>query len=345
MTVDGATIDAAMTAAIAESRAALGVSSPNPPVGAVILDAAGRVVGRGHTQQAGGPHAEVMALRQAGTAARGGTAVVTLEPCDHTGRTGPCTEALRAAGIASVYYALDDPNPAAGGGAETLRAAGVEVFSGIASDDASAGPLRGWLFRQRHGRPMVTVKMATTLDGRVAAPDGTSQWITGTAARARAHHQRAEIDAIVIGTSTAVRDDPSLTARDVQGALYSRQPIRVVMGRRDLPAGARLHDGAAPTRHLRTHDPAEVLEALPDALWVLVEGGPTVIGAFFAAGLVDEIEAYLAPVILGAGMPGVEIPGVTTLGDARRFVVTGTERLGDDVLIVLGVPGTDTAVT
>lgn len=325
----------AMRLAIDESRAAVGLSSPNPPVGAVIIGPDGTVVGSGHTQPAGGPHAEIQALADAGPAAAGATAVVTLEPCNHTGRTGPCSAALIEAGVARVVYALDDPNPAAAGGAHRLAGAGIAVTGGVLAGEAAGGPLRAWLFRQRHGRPFVTVKIAETLDGRIAAPDGTSQWITGSAARDRAHAQRAEIDAIVVGTGTVLADDPALTARTPDGALRARQPVRVVMGERDIPPAARVRDGTAPLRHSRTHDPATVLAGLDEALWVLVEGGPSVAGAFLAADLVDEIEAYLAPTVLGAGAPSLAVPGVTTLTDARRFTFTGADMLGEDVLLRL----------
>ena len=199
-------LEAALALAVDESVAARGVSTPNPPVGAVILDRDGAVVGRGRTAPAGGPHAEVVALADAGEAARGGTAVVTLEPCDHTGRTGPCTQALIAAGIGRVAYAAADPNPLAAGGAHTLRAAGIEVIH-LATEP---WPLTEWLFRQRHGRPVVTVKLAATVDGRIAAPDGTSRWITGPQARgAGARRKRAQLDAIIVGTGTVVADDPA----------------------------------------------------------------------------------------------------------------------------------------
>ena len=294
-----------MRSAIEESEHALGISSPNPPVGAVIIGADGTIVGRGYTREPGGRHAEVDALAQAGTAARGATAVVTLEPCNHTGRTGPCTEELIGAGIANVVYAVGDPNPLASGGANRLRSAGVHVAAGLLEAQARSGPLRQWLFRQQTGRPFVTVKMAATLDGRIAAPDGTSQWITGPQARARAHRQRAQIDAIVVGTGTVVRDNPSLTARYDDGTLAPHQPVRVAMGERDVSSRAAIADAAAPFVHVRSHDPADVLAALPDATWVLVEGGPSIIGAFLNAGLVDEIDAYIAPAVLGAGASGL----------------------------------------
>ena len=324
--------DGAMLRAIDASRAAQPISSPNPPVGAVILAPDGTVVGVGATQPPGGPHAEVMALRQAGESARGATAVVTLEPCNHTGRTGPCAQALLDAGIAEVVYAVADPNPTAAGGAETLRAAGVTVHDGVGRDAAETGPLRPWLFRQRYGRPLVTAKVASTIDGRIAAPDGTSQWITGPDARAHAHEIRSRIDAIVVGTGTALRDNPKLTARRPGGQPYPHQPTRVVVGRRDLPGDAALRDDPGYV-HVRGHDPADVLAALPDALWVLVEGGPSIIGAFADADLIDEIDHYLAPALLGAGASSVGAHRVTTLSDSRTFRRDHVSELGVDLYV------------
>lgn len=328
-------VRAAMTLAREQAEAARGVSTPNPPVGAVVLDASGVVVGAGHTQRVGGPHAEVMALRQAGAAARGGTAVVTLEPCDHTGRTGPCTGALLAAGIRRVAYAVDDPDPVAGGGAETLRAAGVEVIAGVSVDAAATGALAGWLHRRRTGRPRVTAKVAATLDGRIAAPDGTSRWITGPAARDHVHLERERLDAIVVGTGTVLADDPELTARHPDGTLRPHQPQRIVMGHRGVPAGSRLHAVGSPPLLVHSHDPTDVVAAAGDALEVLVEGGPVVLGAFFGAGLVDRVQAYLAPTVLGAGRLAVDDLSVGTLSQAHRFRRESVRELGDDILITL----------
>ncbi|MFZ2511504.1 MAG: bifunctional diaminohydroxyphosphoribosylaminopyrimidine deaminase/5-amino-6-(5-phosphoribosylamino)uracil reductase RibD [Gordonia sp. (in: high G+C Gram-positive bacteria)] len=325
----------AMALAIDTSRDAVGISSPNPPVGAVILDCRGEVVGVGYTQPPGGRHAEIVALDEAGDRARGGTAVVTLEPCNHTGRTGPCAQALIDAGVAAVHYAIADPNPQAAGGAETVRAAGIDVIGGVLEAAARQGPLRHWVFRAAHGRPFVTAKIASTLDGRVAAPDRTSQWITGSAAREHAHAQRALLDAIIIGTGTALADDPSLTARRPDGALYSHQPVRVVVGNRELPADAKLRDGTSSLIQVRSYAPADVLAALPDALWVLLEGGPGIIGAFLAAGLVDELQVYLAPIILGDGHPAVLDRSVQTLTQAHHFHRDGVTDLGDDLLLTL----------
>lgn len=323
----------ALAAAIAVSGSALGVSTPNPPVGAVVLDAHGAVVGRGATEAPGGRHAEVVALDAAGDRARGGTIVVTLEPCDHHGRTGPCTGRILAAGLARVVYAVSDPNPEASGGAETLRRAGVEVSR--ADDDevlaARSGPLRAWLHRQAHGRPLVTWKYAASLDGRVAAADGSSKWITGPVSRRHAHARRQEIDALVVGTGTLAADDPALTARTDDGRPAPRQPLRVVMGLTDVPADATVRGDDGRFRQLATRDPAEALALLGDVCHVLVEGGPRLAGAFLAAGLVDEVDAYLAPLVLGAGRSAVEGAGVGTLTDAHGFEIRETTLLGDDV--------------
>ncbi|WP_051918578.1 bifunctional diaminohydroxyphosphoribosylaminopyrimidine deaminase/5-amino-6-(5-phosphoribosylamino)uracil reductase RibD [Prescottella defluvii] len=324
-----------MRLALEASQAVRGSTSPNPPVGAVILDVSGAVAGVGATQPPGGPHAEVVALAAAGQRARGGTAVVTLEPCNHRGRTGPCSQALIDAGIAAVHFAARDPNPAAAGGAQTLRDAGVTVTAGTLADDVEHGPLRAWLHRQRTGRPHVTWKFAATLDGRSAAADGTSQWITGPEARARVHADRARLDAVVVGTGTVLEDDPWLTARLPDGSLAPHQPLRVVVGTRDVPATARVLDDAAPTLIVRTRDVDEVLAALADHDDVLVEGGPRLAGAFLAAGRVDRIQAYIAPVVLGAGSHAVEDAGVSTIADALRFRRENVEVLGDDLLLNL----------
>ncbi len=312
-------------------------ADPNPRVGCVVTDRAGRVVGTGHHRGAGTPHAEVDALARAGAAARGGTAVVTLEPCDHTGRTGPCTTALLDAGIASVRYAVADPDAAAAGGADHLTAAGVDVeleddpALRSAAEDLNAT----WLHARRTGRPWVTWKTATTLDGRTAAADGTSRWITGEAARADVHALRARVGAVLVGTGTALADDPALTVRDADGAAAARQPLRVVAGTRPLPEGARLLDASAPTLVVASHDPAEVLAAMTERgiHHVLLEGGPTLAAAFLRAGLVDEVVTYLAPALLGSGPAAVGDLGITTIADAVRLETTDVTVLGGDVRV------------
>lgn len=327
-------LESAMRLAIARSETVRGATSPNPAVGAVILDAQGRLAGIGATAPPGGPHAEVLALAQAGALARGGTAIVTLEPCSHQGRTGPCTTALAQAGIAAVHFAVADPNPAAAGGARVLAASGIAAAEGLLAAEAEAGPLGAWLFRQRHGRPRVTLKFAAGLDGRSAAADGTSQWITGPLARARVHEERARFDAILVGTGTVLADNPSLTARRPDGTLREHQPLRVVVGLRELPADANILDGSAPTLHVRTHDPREALEALAGQTCdVQLEGGPLVAGRFVAAGLVDRVQMYQAPVVLGAGKAAIEDAGIATLSQALRLRRVSVEELGPDLLV------------
>ena len=309
-------------------------ADPNPRVGCVLTGPDGRVVAVGHHRGAGTPHAEVDALAAAAGAARDGTAYVTLEPCDHTGRTGPCSRALLDAGVARVRYAVPDPGPEAGGGAERLRAAGVDVAVGALQEEAETLN-RTWLFAARTGRPFVTWKSATTLDGRTAAPDGSSRWITGAAARADVHALRARCGAVLVGTGTALTDDPALTVRDADGATVGRQPLRLVLGRRALPATARLLDDAAPTVHVESHDPLEALAVARGRRvhHVLLEGGPTVAAAFLRAGLVDEVVGYVAPALLGDGPGAVTGLGVTRIEDAVRFETTDVAVLDGDVRI------------
>jgi diaminohydroxyphosphoribosylaminopyrimidine deaminase / 5-amino-6-(5-phosphoribosylamino)uracil reductase len=315
-------------------------ADPNPRVGCVLVAPSGDVVAAGWHRGAGTPHAEAEALSAAGERAAGTTAYVTLEPCSHTGRTAPCTEALYAAGVARVVYAQPDPNPAAAGGDAWLRGRGVAVEGGLLAQEAE-GLNRTWSHWVRTGRPWVTWKLATTLDGRSAAADGTSQWITGEAARADVHLFRSRCGAVLVGTGTALVDDPHLTARRPDGSLYEHQPLRVVMGERDLPPDARVLDEVALTWHLRTRDPKEVLEALSDAeihhLWL--EGGPTVAAAFLAAGLVDEVVAYVAPVLLGRGRPSVSDLGITTIDHALRLEPTDIRAVGTDVRITASLEG------
>jgi diaminohydroxyphosphoribosylaminopyrimidine deaminase/5-amino-6-(5-phosphoribosylamino)uracil reductase len=316
----------------------LGTTSPNPPVGAVVLAADGTPVGEGATAPPGGPHAEVRALEQAGERARGGTAVVTLEPCAHTGRTGPCADALLAAGVARVVAAVPEPTQLAGGGAARLRAAGVEVELGVERAAAEDGALAAWLTGVRLGRPHVVWKVAGTLDGRVAAADGSSRWVTGPEARAAVHRLRATCDAVVVGSGTALADDPQLTVRDAGGSTAGRQPLRVVLDRRDrLPATARVLDDAAPTLVSRAATPGDLLAELfdHDVRRVLLEGGPTLAAAFLRDGLVDEAVVHLAPTLLGAGAPLVGDLGISSIRDALTLTVADVTRLGGDVEIRL----------
>ena len=315
----------AMQRAIDLAAAVHGATSPNPWVGCVIEAVDGRTF-TGATQPPGGPHAEVVALEAAGDAARGGTAWVTLEPCAHTGRTGPCADALIEAGIGRVVVAVEDPDPrVAGQGIARLRVAGIEVSVGEAAEQVRS-QLAPYLKHRTTGRPWVVLKLGASLDGRTAAPDGSSQWITGGAARADAHQVRAESDAIVVGAGTVRADDPSLTVRHVQG----RDPIRVVLG--EAPAGSKV----LPALEFR----GELTDLLDDlgnrgVLQVLVEGGATVAGSFHRAGLVDHYILYLAPAIFGGddARPIFSGPGAETIAEVWRGAITSVAQLGGDLRI------------
>ena len=325
---------------------------PNPRVGCVLLDADGTEVAEGFHRGAGTPHAEVAALTalaEAGGSAAGTTAVVTLEPCDHTGRTGPCSRALLEAGVRRVVLAQRDPNPLASGGTETLRAAGVEVVAGLMETESRLLN-RAWTFALEQERPFVTWKLAATLDGRVAAADGTSRWITSSAARRDVHRLRGQCDVVLVGTGTVAADDPQLTVRDEVDEPVAHQPLRAVMGERATSSDRRVLDDAAETVLLRTRDPRAALAQLHELgrRHVFLEGGPTLAAAFLRAGLVDEVVAYVAPVLLGSGASAVGDLGISSIDAALRLqlVEATTIRTADrgedaDVRLTL-VPRRDT---
>jgi diaminohydroxyphosphoribosylaminopyrimidine deaminase/5-amino-6-(5-phosphoribosylamino)uracil reductase len=337
---------AAMRRAITLASRATATTLPNPVVGCVLLAPDGRIVAEGWHEHPGGPHAEVIALAQAGAEARGSTAVVTLEPCAHHGRTGPCADALLAAGVKRVLIAVPDPSKAAAGGAERLRAGGVDVEIGLLEDEATAGN-EPWLVATRRERPYVTWKLAASLDGRVAAADGSSRWITGEEARLDGHRLRAEVDTMLVGVGTVLADDPQLTARDEHGRALERQPLRVVLdsaGR--TPRTARVRDRSARTwiataAELGTDGAGRVdLTALMQRLYekdrrhVLLEGGPRLAGAMIEAGLVDRVIAYLAPALLGAGPNALDSAGITTIAEAWRLEFVDVRRVGSDVRVL-----------
>ena len=309
----------------------------NPRVGCVILDAAGRVIAEGWHRGRGTAHAEVAALDDLAdrSLAVGATAVVTLEPCNHTGATGPCSEALIDAGVGRVVYAVADPGASSSGGGDRLRAAGIDVETGLLADEAEAN-IRPWLTAMRRGTPFVTVKWASSLDGRAAAADGTSRWITGPSARADVHRRRAEAGAIAVGTGTVFSDDPSLTARDPDGKELSEQPIPVIVGRRSVPRDSRVLAHPASVIEYPSRDLRGLLQMLAerDIRHVFVEGGPALASAFLAAGLADGVLVYIAPTLLGGPLTAITDLGVRTISEQARMRFDHIELLGDDVLLV-----------
>lgn len=326
----------AMAQAIRLAASVHGATAPNPWVGCVIEAADGRVFS-GVTHPPGGAHAEAAALEAAGSAARGATVWVTLEPCAHTGRTGPCADALIEAGVARVVVALEDPDPRVNGlGVARLREAGIEVSVGEAAEQVRS-QLAPYVKHRSTGLPWVVLKLGASLDGRTAAPDGSSKWITGGAARADAHQVRAESGAVVVGAGTVRADDPSLTVRHVEGS----DPLRVILGR--APAGSKV----LPALEFEGELP-DLLAELGGRgiLQVLVEGGATVAGAFHRAGLIDHYIVYLAPAIFGGddARPIFAGPGVETIADVWRGTITSIALLGGDVRIdvrpVLPAPNT-----
>jgi diaminohydroxyphosphoribosylaminopyrimidine deaminase/5-amino-6-(5-phosphoribosylamino)uracil reductase len=356
--------EAMMRRAIALAERGLGLASPNPVVGSLVADGEGRVIGEGWHEGPGSPHAEVVALRAAGPRAAGSTLFTTLEPCDHHGRTPPCTLAIIDSGISRVVAATGDPNPVVDGrGFARLRDAGVEVVTPVLRE-AAERQNRGFLKHVRTGRPFVLLKMAATLDGKVAAKDGSSRWITGTAARSEVHRLRGTADAIVVGAGTALGDDPVLTVRD---AGYRGEPVLRVLvdGRGRVPASARLFSQEAPTL-VATTDRAPVscmdawrgtgaevtvyeeddegrvpLRALlsdlgkRDVQSALLEGGPTLAWSAVRAGVVDGLVLFLAPRLLGgASAPGIlGGEGLAPVGAAVRVQITSVERVGEDLKV------------
>jgi diaminohydroxyphosphoribosylaminopyrimidine deaminase/5-amino-6-(5-phosphoribosylamino)uracil reductase len=343
-----------MGAALSLAARNLGQTWPNPAVGCVIVDAAGRVVGRGWTQRGGRPHAETEALKMAGTAAKGGTAYVTLEPCSHHGKTPPCAEALVAAGIARCVAAIEDPDPrVSGGGFAKLRAAGIAVEIGLCAAQAKSLNI-GFLTGVSAKRPFVALKLATSVDGRIATRSGESRWITGDAARAFGHLLRATHDAIAVGSGTVLADDPELTCR-LKG-LEDRSPVRLVFDRRGrTPPTAKLLSKTAPTwivgNAQNLKDISQYIEIaanmdgpawLPEALGklaeagltrILVEGGATLATAFLKAGLVDRLYWFRAPIVIGGdGIPGIAPLAVDRLAESVGLRCVGSRTLGNDVL-------------
>lgn len=320
-TAEGRENNREMRQAIALAASVRGTTSPNPWVGCVLSTGH-----QGATQPPGGAHAEAAALAAAGSAAHGATVWTTLEPCSHLGRTPPCADALIAAGVARVVVGLEDPDSQVRGrGIQRLRDAGIEVEVGVCADEIRA-QLAPYLKHRETGRPWVVLKLAATMDGRTAAADGSSQWITGDAARTDAHILRALSDAVLVGAGTVRADDPSLTVRHVEG----RDPLRVVLGR--APEGAKVH----PAIEL-AGDLGDVLDELGrrGVLQLLVEGGAAVAHGFHAARLVDRYVLYLAPALMGGddGRPLLAGPGAQTIDEMWRGRLISVEQLGQDLRV------------
>ena len=307
----------------------------NPQVGAIILDKDSNIIAEGWHKGAGTPHAEVDALSKLPNGVpEGATAVVTLEPCNHTGRTGPCAVALIESGISRVVYASKDPGNESANGAQTLLDAGVEVIRGVLEEEADKQSVV-WLTAMKKQRPYITLKWAQTLDGRTAASDKTSKWISGSESREDVHLRRSQLDAILVGTGTVKYDNPDLTARKPDGTRYEHQPLRVVVGNTELAQDLRVFNEDAPTVHLKTHDIQDVLTQLWDRgmRHVLVEGGAQLASEFISLGLFDEILIYQAPLLVGGTNVAVTEIGISTMKDALTLEFVEIKKLGPDVFI------------
>ena len=308
------------------SRAGLGVSYPNPNVAAAIYSAGGKLIADGfHNRAQSNDHAEVVALKKAGAAARGATMVISLEPCAHTGTTPPCAQAIIDAGIAKVVYAITDPNPIAAGGAQLLTAAGITVEQQKSAELEFMQ--RAWLTKQLLGRPLMIWKVAMTLDSKVAASDGTSQWISGPESRDDVQVLRAQSDAIVIGTNTAIIDNPHLVPRG-----HAARPVRIMCGEQVVPPTHNVFDEQARTITVKSKSIPELMKVLSDEGFnqVLVEAGPTLGSALMATGNIDELIIYQAPKLLGAGKEFVSHLGISTLADHIGLELISAAQFGSD---------------
>jgi len=309
----------------------------NPQVGAVLINDAGEIIAEGWHKGAGTPHAEVDALKNLaakGLTAAGLSAVVTLEPCNHTGKTGPCSQALIDAGVKKVVFGTYDPGTAEGGGRFTLEEAGIEVISDILRDEC-VQLIAPWFTNKFNNRPYVVIKWASSVDGRTAAADGSSKWITGAEAREDVHARRAASQAILVGTNTLELDDPELTARKADGSLYETQPLRVVVGKRALKAESRVFNADSETVRFETHDLNDVMQKLFDRgiRQVFVEGGAEIESKLIALGLADEFLIYLAPKLIGGPATAIHDIEVASIDQAVGLEFVETKKLGADILI------------
>ena len=322
----------AMQRAIALSEKGLGKTAPNPIVGAVIIDDDGTVIGEGfHDRMKSNDHAEVVAIANATKNLKGATIIVTLEPCNHSGSTGPCTQAIIDAGISTVVFAVNDPNSVASGGADRLRSAGIKVVEGVLKEEAAYAN-RAWLMKIKKNRPFFTWKVATTLDAKIAATDGTSKWITNETSRADVQILRRQADAILVGTNTVITDDPHLIPRgDFAG--YSHNPIRVICGEQELPKDAKIFDSAAQTVVVKSKDLDLLVEKLNELEinQVFVEAGMTLASSMVDHCLMDELVIYQAPTLLGSGKPFFTLNFPSTISNQMRLDHISTVVLEGDV--------------
>lgn len=321
--------EAAMAHAIDCARLGLGQTYPNPIVGAVITSATGELLSEGFHQ--GADHAEVIAINAAKELPAGSILYITLEPCNHHGKTPPCVDAIIKSGIKKVVYAVSDPNPIAAGGAERLREVGIEVQSGIGEMQASLEN-RAWLTKIKKGRPRITWKIAATMDGRVAASDGSSKWITGELARADVARMRSQADGIVTSTATVIADDPAMTSKG-----FGKNPVRIVMGSRETQATTQIMDGAAETLLIKSRDFKDLIALANERGFnqLLIESGPTLGTALVREDLIDEIVLFQAPTFLGSGKPLIGDLGITNISGRLDFEISDVEMIGSDLKITL----------
>ena len=321
--------EAAMARAIDCARLGLGKTYPNPIVGAVITSATGEVLSEGFHQ--GGDHAEIIALNAVKEIPAGSIIYISLEPCNHHGKTPPCVDAIINSGIKKVVYAVSDPNPIATGGAERLRAAGVEVESGLGEEQARLEN-RAWLTKIELGRPRITWKIASTMDGKVAASDGTSKWITGDFARTDVARMRSQVDGIVTSTATVNADDPLLTSKGL-----GKNPVRIVMGTSELSTQMQISNDAAETVLIKSRKFDDLLSLAEERGFndLLIESGPTFGTALLRANLIDEIVLFQAPTLLGSGIPSIGDLGITNIAGRLDFEISDVEVIGADLKITL----------
>ncbi len=321
--------DAAMARAIECARLGLGKTFPNPIVGAVITTGNGEFISEGFHQ--GGDHAEVVAIKGAKEIPSGSIIYVTLEPCNHHGKTPPCTDAISKAGISKVVFAVSDLNPTAAGGAETLRQSGIEVESGL-QEIESAFANRAWLTKIAKDRPRITWKIASTMDGKVTAQDGSSKWITGERARAEVALMRSQADAIVTSTATVKADNPLLTSKG-----FGKNPVRIVMGESEIATDANINNGDAETIFIKSRDAKDLIALVKERGFneVLIESGPTFGTALLRENLIDEIVIFQAPTFLGSGTPAISDLGISNISGRLDFEIADVEVIGADLKITL----------